>query len=203
MITAQSRRSLEVESREELLETDIKQTIEFSPSCNIDSMSSILQSNRNYIIYDKNEEVARYALTSSIVSNSEKSPCKDFGCNRFSYCILDQDQKPKCECLKGYTPFGLNGCADIDECSTGRNECSNDAECINKNGHYICRCHQGYIGNGTFCEKRTTCEDLKCDLNAECMYNEEGNDPFHLHRSKVFFDYWIGEMRFSSQCSAL
>ena len=86
-----------------------------------------------------------------------------------SFCVLDENQRAKCECRKGYAPFGSNGCADIDECSNGQNNCSNNADCINKNGHFDCRCQPGFIGDGINCEREITCSDLNCDSNAQCL----------------------------------
>lgn len=170
-IVSNSRRVIQIEGQEEEIVTDIRQTIEFVPVCKSFSggQSSNLKSSRNYIVFDKKEGVARFALTSSISSSDEDSPCNDFNCNRFSYCILDEDKQPNCECLKGFTSFGRNGCADIDECSSGQHNCSPDAECINTNGNFICKCKTGFTGDGTSCELKVTCDTLKCDVNAECI----------------------------------
>jgi len=40
---------------------------------------------------------------------------------------------------------------DIDECSTGTNDCDVNAICTNTIGSYSCKCKPGYIGNGTEC----------------------------------------------------
>ena len=47
-------------------------------------------------------------------------------------------------------------CIDFDECSTGLNDCHDDAECTNTDGGYACECKSGFIGNGTDCTATTT-----------------------------------------------
>ena len=42
--------------------------------------------------------------------------------------------------------------ADIDECSTGINDCHVKASCTNTHGSFTCECQLGYAGNGSFCE---------------------------------------------------
>ncbi len=171
MIVSNSKRVLEVENRQDLLVTEVMQTIEYAPLCKGDMMlASTLKSSRNYIVFDKKEGVARFALTSAIKSSLEETPCSQFNCNKFSFCLLDEiTREPRCECLKGFIAFGRNGCADLDECSTNQHDCSESADCINTNGGYICQCKEGFIGNGTFCEQKISCEDLKCDVNAQCV----------------------------------
>ena len=41
---------------------------------------------------------------------------------------------------------------DIDECTTGVHKCKSNERCINRHGHFICKCADGYkLVNGT-CE---------------------------------------------------
>ena len=41
---------------------------------------------------------------------------------------------------------------DIDECaSEGDNECDINAQCTNTEGSYVCRCLEGYQGDGRNC----------------------------------------------------
>ena len=43
--------------------------------------------------------------------------------------------------------------ADINECVLEiRNNCAEDAKCINTPGSFSCMCKYGYVGNGTHCE---------------------------------------------------
>ena len=177
LMTSSSKRLLGIEGHEELLETEITQTIEFTPGCYNDAVpmaNSELKSARNFIVFDVKEGVARYALTSTVDADQTSSPCHELNCDKNSFCVLNPDQSARCECKKGFTQFGANSCADINECSTGLNDCSENAECINSEGTYTCLCLRGYLGNGTYCAKKVTCEDLNCDENAECYENNLG-----------------------------
>ena len=41
---------------------------------------------------------------------------------------------------------------DIDECSEARDDCSENAKCVNTKGSYRCVCKPGYTGDGRNCE---------------------------------------------------
>ena len=42
---------------------------------------------------------------------------------------------------------------DLDECKESVQTCHSDADCINNIGSYLCRCKDGYLGNGITCVK--------------------------------------------------
>lgn len=42
---------------------------------------------------------------------------------------------------------------DLDECKESEQTCHSDADCINNIGSYLCRCKDGYLGNGVTCVK--------------------------------------------------
>ena len=42
--------------------------------------------------------------------------------------------------------------SDVDECNApGANNCSSNAECVNKRGSFQCNCKSGYTGDGVNC----------------------------------------------------
>ena len=56
--------------------------------------------------------------------------------------------KKQFECHRNHTSFKF---ADINECSTGADNCHANARCINTAGSYRCQCRPGYTGNGFIC----------------------------------------------------
>jgi len=40
---------------------------------------------------------------------------------------------------------------DVNECQDGLHNCSEQAECVNTNGSYLCSCLPGYTGTGKEC----------------------------------------------------
>ena len=40
---------------------------------------------------------------------------------------------------------------DINECLTGSHDCSNNAECVNLDGTFQCKCNAGFTGDGHLC----------------------------------------------------
>ena len=65
-----------------------------------------------------------------------------------------------------------NYCVDIDECAE-RGMCSENAECQNSEGSYLCNCFDGF--GGDFCTDIDECNSTNsCDLNAQCR-NTDGS----------------------------
>lgn len=52
--------------------------------------------------------------------------------------------------------------SDIDECSTERNPCDENAECSNTAGSYSCACKAGFTRDGTTCQGSFLKEILNC-----------------------------------------
>ncbi len=42
-------------------------------------------------------------------------------------------------------------CADVNECSLGIDNCHVQANCINQEGLFDCRCQDGFMGDGISC----------------------------------------------------
>ena len=54
-------------------------------------------------------------------------------------------------CIIINTTLHNNFTEDIDECSTGLNNCSYNANCSNTDGSFECHCKSGYVGDGFIC----------------------------------------------------
>ena len=67
-----------------------------------------------------------------------------------------------CSCKSGYS--GGYNCTDINECTTGQHQCSNNADCTNTKGSYTCQCKFGYFGNGTTCDGKKPKVALKINF---------------------------------------
>lgn len=42
-------------------------------------------------------------------------------------------------------------CTDVNECSLGIDNCHREADCINQEGLFDCRCQDGFLGDGINC----------------------------------------------------
>ena len=42
-------------------------------------------------------------------------------------------------------------CLDVDECTTGTDDCDDNAECTNNDGSFSCSCNNGWTGDGKTC----------------------------------------------------
>ena len=60
-----------------------------------------------------------------------------------------------CVCvLENFMCLCLSVClfhADIDECQSGEHNCHAHADCTNTKGGFMCRCQDGYYGDGVYC----------------------------------------------------
>ncbi|CAM9746628.1 unnamed protein product [Lampetra fluviatilis] len=92
-----------------------------------------------------------------------------------------------CSCNEGYRNVTMNSdrcegilrlcfffVADINECISGQNTCSVDANCTNTIGSYTCACKLGYEGNGRDCMDIDECMRGTNSCNSsisDCMNN--------------------------------
>ena len=65
---------------------------------------------------------------------------------------------------------------DINECLLRTSKCSSNAQCINTQGSYSCKCHDGYEGDGETCYDKNECNDYRnpCNFKAVCR-NTDGS----------------------------
>ena len=106
-----------------------------------------------------------------------------------------------CSCAEGYSGDGTV-CKDINECSTYRHNCDQDAECTNTDSSFKCTCNQGFednsLGAGTSCSDKDECSDEthQCSEYAACTnidgsyecdclstFNDVNNDGYHCNCS--------------------
>ena len=109
--------------------------------------------------------IGGYECKCDAVDNSScdaVSPC-DSGnntCNENMTCIaIGMDYY--CVCPEGYTE-DQNGtaCIDIDECINPQfyGSCDANADCINRVGGFVCKCHPGFFQSGDACFEIDECE---------------------------------------------
>lgn len=56
-------------------------------------------------------------------------------------------------------PISLFCLTDVDECAVNMDRCNrNVSGCINTEGGYVCKCLEGYTGDGVHCYGTGTCE---------------------------------------------
>ena len=94
--------------------------------------------------------------------------CKDINCNNGGYCSV-KDNKPICECTKGFIRSGLR-CIPENLCDSIY--CGN-GKCEIKNGDTTCNCNEGYYYNGIKC-KKDLCFNIACK-NGSCSFNENNS----------------------------
>jgi hypothetical protein len=91
----------------------------------------------------------------------------DFVCGENS---LECNSSLGCVCVDGYEFNGEDGCVDINECTTGTDNCNDNAECSNTIGSFECECNNGYEGDGVNCVDIDECTDGldNCHTEATC-----------------------------------
>ncbi|KAL4226953.1 Calcium ion binding [Mactra antiquata] len=97
-----------------------------------------------------------------------QNPCGEFQrCenNYGSYICVDS-----INCRPGFK-VSKDGqtCIDIDECTTGTHDCRGGAECINRQGSYVCSCPSGFRRVRGRCEDKDECQYRNvCPSNSKC-----------------------------------
>ncbi|XP_073434012.1 nidogen-2 [Dendrobates tinctorius] len=107
---------------------------------------------RMFALYNKDEKVLRFAITSHIGSVQDSSqeptqgsPCYDGThlCDTRAQCRPSSGQNYTCVCATGYHGDGRD-CTDVDECETGVANCGRNTQCLNLPGSYKCECQPRY-----------------------------------------------------------
>ena len=71
-----------------------------------------------------------------------------------------------CTCPNGFVnDSDTERCTDIDECSEGTDDCSDDATCANTIGSYSCTCNFGFAGDGVTCTDLQACAGEVVDFS--------------------------------------
>uniref|UniRef100_A0A8C5MND2 Nidogen 2 n=1 Tax=Leptobrachium leishanense TaxID=445787 RepID=A0A8C5MND2_9ANUR len=112
-----------------------------------------LNVDRVFALYNKDEKVARFAITNQVGSvhdiidqqNTEINPCYDGThlCDTRAQCQPAPGLNYSCVCASGYHGDGLE-CADVNECEVGLARCGQNAMCVNLPGSYKCSCRSSY-----------------------------------------------------------
>lgn len=188
------------------------QTITFD-ECTLDSARAIRDTmrvavTRNFVVYDPNDRVVRYAMSNKIGLVTGTDPCREGvqTCDTNAACIPTGDTYT-CECKAGYTGDGYF-CEDLDECAIGLNYCDANAICYNSPGSFQCRCNPGFTGDGRTCTRDLQlCGDSICDENARCVFNEVESRPmcecrrgFFMYENRCIPDCKTGFRRDGGRC---
>ncbi|XP_057973555.1 wall-associated receptor kinase 2-like [Malania oleifera] len=79
-----------------------------------------------------------------------KKNLTSYACKENSYCEESTNGPGyRCYCHRGFegNPYLPNGCRDQDECKELR-PCNRSASCQNLPGSFLCKCREGYVGDG-------------------------------------------------------
>uniref|UniRef100_A0A4W3ICZ9 Nidogen 1 n=1 Tax=Callorhinchus milii TaxID=7868 RepID=A0A4W3ICZ9_CALMI len=134
----------------------LKQTISFH-SCIHDDATRVMPAtqqltvDRTFVLYDRNEQILRYAMSNKIgpvrddSSDMNQNPCYTgtHRCDTNAACRPEEGNRFVCECSAGFYGDGIS-CYDVDECRIDSTICGNHAECNNQPGTFRCECFSGY-----------------------------------------------------------
>ncbi|XP_053375002.1 nidogen-1-like [Mercenaria mercenaria] len=141
--------------------------------------SQRLSVTRNFVIYDPNDKVVRFAMSNKIQRRTGTDPCEEGAknCDENADCI-PQAESYICDCKTGFVGDGRT-CIDVDECDLRLDTCAENAICSNSPGSFQCQCDHGYRGDGITCTREDVrqCGDETCDDNARCVFNSVEQKP--------------------------
>ncbi|KAM9608840.1 nidogen-1 isoform 3-T3 [Morphnus guianensis] len=162
-----------------------RQTISFDECIHDDSHHAAsatqqLSVDSVFVLYNRDEQILRYAMSNSIGPISDgsadinRNPCYTgtHNCDTNAICRPGTGNRFFCECSVGFRGDG-NVCYDIDECSEQPALCGSNAVCNNQPGTYHCECVEGY----QFAADGQTCvevEKTKCQREREVALGSGG-----------------------------
>ncbi|XP_075049415.1 nidogen-2 [Mixophyes fleayi] len=112
-----------------------------------------LSVDRVFALYNKDEKVLRFAITSHVGSLHDSSqeqvqvsPCFDgtHMCDTRAQCQPGGGLNYTCVCASGYQGDGRD-CTDVDECDVGLANCGQNTQCLNIPGSFRCECLPGHV----------------------------------------------------------
>uniref|UniRef100_A0A8C2CAY1 Nidogen 1a n=1 Tax=Cyprinus carpio TaxID=7962 RepID=A0A8C2CAY1_CYPCA len=188
LITASSTREYVINLQDQSTQSrsfKFRETITFE-GCQHDEVvralpsTQMLSVDQVFVMYDRGEELLRYAMTNKIGDVNE-NPCFTgrHGCDTNAVCRPGQGNQFTCECAAGFTGDG-RACNDIDECRETPQICGPNAICNNQPGTFRCECQEGF----QFASDGQTCVEVQrpvdpcrigthdCDVpeRARCSY---------------------------------
>ncbi|ETE69401.1 Nidogen-1, partial [Ophiophagus hannah] len=169
-----------------------RQTISFDECIHDDSHHSgsatqQLSVDSVFVLYNKEEQILRYAMSNSIgpidgSGDVSRNPCYTgtHGCDINAVCRPGTGNQFTCECSVGFRGDGRT-CYAVDHvvnhCLMGSHTCDipQRARCIYSGGSsYICACIPGFSGDGRSCIDVDECQSNRCHPDAVC-YNSPGS----------------------------
>uniref|UniRef100_A0A3P9A7G2 Nidogen 2a (osteonidogen) n=1 Tax=Esox lucius TaxID=8010 RepID=A0A3P9A7G2_ESOLU len=142
-----------------------------------------LTTERVFVMYVRDENILRYAITNKISSVGEETsepvlvnPCYagTHDCDTTAQCLPGEGQQYLCQCATGYRGDGRNcygeGYKENLTRENGLSQCGPHTQCVNLPGTHSCHCQAGYeFGfDGRTCLDIDECRSQPCHPQATC-----------------------------------
>ncbi|XP_054720525.1 nidogen-2-like [Uloborus diversus] len=191
LIRSHASRSYRLEGNNLEVPFTLDQTITYS-ECEVPMLTTRLKVARNFIVYDGQEQIVRYAMTNKISPLSVEDPCKEgrHQCEPNSNCVVEGDSF-RCACSQGYqaiyeeaieakrtTCIG-NGVVCVEDSCDIADNCNPDGSCLyDEVGEaYYCACNAGFSGDGYVCLPErpfSSCDVINnCHPAAQCVFDSQ------------------------------
>uniref|UniRef100_A0A6Q2XZ54 Nidogen 2a (osteonidogen) n=1 Tax=Esox lucius TaxID=8010 RepID=A0A6Q2XZ54_ESOLU len=158
-----------------------------------------LTTERVFVMYVRDENILRYAITNKISSVGEETsepvlvnPCYagTHDCDTTAQCLPGEGQQYLCQCATGYRGDGRN-CYDVDECVEGLSQCGPHTQCVNLPGTHSCHCQCCTFGQMFYtiaccaldidecrsqpCHPQATCTNTLGSFQCQCQPTFQGD----------------------------